>query len=94
LSRVGDDLLLESKVFLACPVFLFKFAQKHAPPPIFLKTSAEMYSKVKCKLVVVESLLKYFDDLGYVKVIITKGLPMTIFNIHPEGKRYFRNVLQ
>ena len=59
-----------------------------------LKSSDEISKRVKCKLVVVESILQRFNDMDYMKVLVQKGAPMEIFEIYPKGNRYLKNVLQ
>ncbi len=58
------------------------------------RSSDEIYKRVKCKLVVVVSILQRFNDMDYMKVLVQVGAPMKIFEIYPKGNRYLKNVLQ
>jgi len=59
-----------------------------------LKTSAEIASKLRCKLVMVNSLLDYFENCGYIGLVREVGRRgAIIFKITAEGKRYFENAL-
>ena len=59
-----------------------------------LKSSSEIAAKSKCRLVVANSMLDYFENCGYVGIIRSIGRrDEVIFRVSAEGKRYFENIL-
>jgi len=84
--------------FRYCETFLEDFDQllKDIVSSIInedLRLSGEITSKLGCKLIVVNSLLEYFSDCGYIEIISGMSKDIEIYEIKGEGKRYFREVL-
>ncbi len=54
----------------------------------------EITSKVGCKSVIVDTLLDYFHDVGYIELNKSLGGPSQVVEITSLGKRQFRNILE